>query len=203
MKLKVQLIDELPAHWMFKLRIPFWVLRSHPWTLHEVMSTFTEPQGIPCSPRGLVWPFYKKHPEWVIHSSLSSSASLPNNEQVTYIFQLLFSLHPDLAKIQNLTCLSLALWNLWIKGQQKLAIYLAHCCMALGSMFYHQKQLEIIFSSGDKMPILWISLNRQGSSGLKSILSQKFDLSCSYLKSSIICYYFLYLQKLLYNASKD
>ena len=36
----------------------------------EVMSTFTEPQVDPCSPRGLVWPFYKKNPEWVISTVL-------------------------------------------------------------------------------------------------------------------------------------
>ena len=32
----------------------------------EVVSTLTESQVDPSSPRGLVWPFYKKNPEWVI-----------------------------------------------------------------------------------------------------------------------------------------
>lgn len=73
-------------------------------------------------------------------------AFMPNNEQATQIFWLLFSLHPNLDKTQNITFLSLALWNLWIKGTE------------IGYLSLHgfrvrvspPKEIGIIFSSGAK-----------------------------------------------------
>lgn len=157
----------LPTHSMFQVIMePTSGCRISFMNTAEVMATLTAVGVNPVSPRGLIWPLYKKSAEQLRPTVLFHRPPL------------------CLMKTENITLLSLALWNLWIKGTE-IGFYLAlhGCRVRVLPLIY--KEIGIIFFSGDKCRVcpcpFWTGRRVWGlNPSFTEIL-----ISYSYLKRSI------------------